>query len=193
MTESSAIQGPVTEREMPTSRRLLRDILETIVLALVIYAGVRLFVRNFRIDGSSMEPNLQNGQLILVARWSYWFRSPDRGDIVVFRGPNDESRDLVKRVVGLPGEQIEIVNGQVLVNGQMLPEPYAQLNPSSGGPWKLGEGQVFVMGDNRGRSLDSRSWGPLQTEHIIGKALVSYWPPGLWGPIPHHSFQEDRE
>jgi signal peptidase I len=139
-----------------------------------------------------MEPNLQHGQLVVIARWSYWFQSPDRGDIIVFRAPNSASRDLIKRVVGLPGERIEIVDGQVLVNGQVLQEPYARPNPSSGGPWELDEYQVFVMGDNRSRSLDSRSWGPLQTERIVGKGLFSYWPPGMWGTIPHHSFREEK-
>jgi signal peptidase I len=192
LTERDAAPGPVTEGEPPTGHRLFRDILETIVLALVIYAGVRLFIRNFRIDGASMEPTLQHGQLVVIARWSYWFRSPSRGDIVVFRAPNDGARDLIKRVVGLPGEQIEIVDGQVLVDGEAIREPYARPNPSSGGPWKLGEHQVFVMGDNRSRSLDSRNWGPLQSDRIVGKGLFSYWPPGLWGAIRHHSFQEDR-
>jgi signal peptidase I len=192
LTEQDDIQGLVTEGETGASRRLLRDILETILLAAVIYAGMRLFIRNFRIDGSSMEPNLQHGQLVVIARWCYWFRSPERGDIIVFHAPGSERRDLIKRVVGLPGEQIQIANGQVLVNGQVLQEPYIYPGPSSEGAWQLGEHQVFVMGDNRGRSLDSRSWGPLQTDRIVGKGLFSYWPPWLWGPIPHHSFQEGR-
>jgi signal peptidase I len=176
------------EAEASAGRRLLKDVLETIILALLIYAGLRFLVRNFRIDGSSMEPSLHHGQLIVIARWSYWFQTPKRGDVIVFSAPNAKNRDLVKRVVGLPGEQISVRNGQVFVDGEQIQEPYAQPGQYTGGSWTLGENELFVMGDNRSRSQDSRSWGPLQTSRIVGKGLVCYWPPRLWGVVPHHSF-----
>jgi len=188
LTEHEPVVKSVAESEASTGWHLLKDVIETIVLALLIYAGLRLFVRNFRIDGSSMEPSLHHGQLIVIARWSYWLQTPERGDIVVFRAPSAKNRDLIKRVIGLPGEQIEIRESQVFVNGEQIQEPYVLPDQYTGGPWTLGEHELFVMGDNRGRSQDSRSWGPLEDSRIVGKGLVCYWPPRLWGLVPHHKF-----
>lgn len=177
-------EAPV-ESEAKTRRHFLRELVETAVLALVIYAGLRLLVQSFRIDGTSMEPNLHEGQHVLVAKWSYWLRPPQRGEIVVFAAPQAGSRDLIKRIVGLPGEAIRIAGGRVYVDDQPLSEPYARLGSESGGPWVLGADEVFVMGDNRERSQDSRSWGPLPTSAIVGKGLVIYWPPRMVGLVPH--------
>jgi signal peptidase I len=169
--------------ESGSTQRAVRDTVETILLAFVVYATIRLFVRSFRIEGSSMEPSMVDGQYILVGRWPYWFGSPQRGDVIVFEAPNVANRDLIKRVIGLSGEQVEIRNGQVVVDGERLGEPYAREGSYSGAAWTVGEAEVFVLGDNRDHSQDSRSWGPLPTDRIAGKAMVSYWPPQRWGWI----------
>lgn len=181
----------LTSEEAPTdSRHPLRDIVETVVLALVLYAALRLFIRNFRIEGTSMEPNLHDGQHVIISKWSYWLKPVDRGEVIVFRAPSANEHDLVKRVVGLPGEHVAMRNGQVFIDGQLLLEPYARQAVFSGGPWVLGDDEVFVLGDNRGRSQDSRSWGPLPISRIIGRGLISYWPPQHWGPVSHYTYPE---
>ncbi|MBN1934392.1 MAG: signal peptidase I [Anaerolineae bacterium] len=168
--------------------RIVKDLIETLGLAIVIFISIRVLLRNFWIDGSSMEPNLHHGQYLLVARFSYWFQKPQRGQVIVFRSPISQERDLIKRVIGLPGEMVVVRGGQVLIDGQPLDEPYANPTPYNGGPWQLDENQVFVLGDNRSASMDSHNWGPLTLDRIIGKAWFCYWPPNLWGSIPHWGF-----
>jgi len=115
--------------------RLVREALETLLLAVVAFALIRLAVQNYRIEGPSMEPNLHQGQFLLVNRLAYRLEEPERGDIVVFRHPGSRRRDLIKRVVGLPNEQLEIVRGQVWINGKRLDEPYIPEPGSSPQLW----------------------------------------------------------
>jgi signal peptidase I len=172
---------------------------------------IRNFVHNYRIDGISMEPNFHDGQFLIVNRFAYcpgvhieipvinkslfdktWCaRTPNRGDVVIFRYPRDPSRDFIKRVIGLPGETVEVIAGQVYVNGQLVPEPFGP-NPGSynAAPLTVGPDEVYVMGDNRNNSSDSHLWGPLKLDHIIGKALVSYWPPSEWAIIPRYNLSD---
>lgn len=171
-----------------STRRFLIDVGETLVLATIIFLGIRALIRNFWIEGSSMEPNLHHGQYLFVARCSYWFGSPQRGDVIVFSSPVAPGRDLIKRVVGLPGEHVTITGAQVFIDGAALDEPYAQPITYNGGSWTLGQDQVFVLGDNRSFSQDSHNWGPLEVGAIVGKAWLCYWPPSLWGLMPHHHF-----
>lgn len=166
---------------------LLRETVETAVLALLIFLLMRLVVQNFRIEGYSMEPNLHQGQYLIVNKAVYrWLHPPERGDIIVFEYPRAPDRDFIKRVIGLPGEKVEIRNGVVYINDKPLPEPYLKNNRGHGNfpPTVLGPDQYFVLGDNRDNSSDSRMWGPLPRDRIIGKAWISYWPPQLWGRIP---------
>lgn len=170
------------------SRRLslLREALETLLLAVVAFALIRLAVQNYRIEGPSMEPTLHQGQFLLVNRLAYRLEELERGDIVVFRLPGSRRRDLIKRVVGLPNEQLEIVSGQVWINGKRLDEPYIPEPGRYSYPRTAIEpDHVFVMGDNRNNSSDSRRWGSLPLANIIGKAAFCYWPPQLWGPVQH--------
>jgi len=174
----------------------LREIVETAVLALLIFLLMRVVVQNFRIEGYSMEPNLHQGQYLIVNKAVYrWLHPPERGDIIVFEYPRAPDRDFIKRVIGLPGEKVEIRNGVVYINDQPLPEPYLK-NKGHGNypPTILGPDQYFVLGDNRDNSSDSRMWGPLPRDRIIGKAWVSYWPPQMWGRIPDadYSFASPR-
>ncbi len=167
----------------------LRELIETLLLTLVIFLLIRFAVQNFRVEGFSMEPNFHDGQFLLVSKLGYMFSPPERGDVIVFRFPNNPERDFIKRVIGLPGDRVEIVNGRVLINGHPLLETYP-LNPGSYtyGPVTLGADEYFVLGDNRNNSSDSHSWGMLPTKNIIGKAWVTYWPPQLIGLVPSYSY-----
>jgi len=166
-------------------KRFVLDILETVILAVVLYFGINAISARVRVDGLSMNPTLQNGEYILISRLSYKFGEPQRGDIIVFSIPGDKSQDLIKRVIGLPGETITIRNNEVMVNGEKLDEPYIAQPPTYNGEWTVGEGQLFVLGDNRNASKDSHQWGLLPEENIIGKALLIYWPPPEWKLVYH--------
>jgi len=136
-------------------------------------------VQSRQIEGSSMEPTLHNGQRLLVNRLSYISTSePQRGDIIVFRAWEQEE-DFIKRVIGVPGDEIDIQDNHIRVNGYPLDEPYIANEPTFGTPGTvvLGPGEYYVLGDNRGNSSDSRLHGPLPAEKIIGKAWLTYWPP----------------
>ncbi|MBN1139958.1 MAG: signal peptidase I [Anaerolineae bacterium] len=178
------------EQEQPKTGSTLRELLETLILTLVTYLLVRTFLfETYRVVGQSMEPTLQQDQRLIVSKLSYRLHEPQRGDIVVFHDPHDSSRNLIKRIVGLPGEILEIRNGLVFVNGQQLDESY--LNDYSGRSepqTAIPEGYYFVMGDNRNNSSDSRSWGALDAAQIVGKAAFTYWPVSLWGPAPHETY-----
>lgn len=169
----------------------LRETVETIIWAVVIFLLLQLVVRNFRILGDSMWPTLETGQYVLVERVSYRFSEPKRGDIVVFEYPRAPQEDFVKRIIGLPDETVEIEGGSVYINGQPLTEPYLHGQRTVAyRPVKvtLGPDEYFVMGDNRAASSDSRTWGPLPRRNIIGRAWLSYWPPSRWGIIQHAAY-----
>ena len=168
----------------PTLRTVIRDIVETVLLTLIIYWGVRLGVQNFRVEGLSMEPTLHSNQYLIVSKLSYRFSAPERGDIVVFRFPHEPSRDFIKRIVGLPGEFVEVSGGRVLIDGQALHEPYVRDPPLYNYPrHQIPTREYFVLGDNRNNSSDSAAWGSLPEQYVIGKAWFSYWPPRWFGPL----------
>jgi len=167
----------------------VREIVETIALALVIFLLVRLAAQNFRIEGSSMEPNLHNGQFLIVNKLVYYLHPPERGDVIVFQAPDSPRKDYIKRVVGLPGEEVEIVDGQVFVNGLRLEESYiAEPGSRSWGPEVVGDFEYLVLGDNRRNSRDSTNWGMLDGNAIIGKGWICYWTPKDLGLVPHYTF-----
>lgn len=162
---------------------LWREILESVVLAVILAAIIRIWLfEPFYIPSPSMQPTLYPHDRIIVNKAVYRFHPPERGDIVVFKFPLDPSRDLIKRIVALEGETIEIRQGYVYINGRRLEEPYIsnELTPNYG-PYRVPKGYYFVMGDNRNNSEDSRIWGPLAKKYIIGKAIFIYWPPGRMG------------
>jgi len=167
----------------------LRELIETLVLTLVIFLLVRFAAPNYRIEGFSMEPNFHDGQYLFVNRLVYLLRPPERGDVIVLIPPSNTARDYIKRVVGLPGEHVQIVDGRVLINGQPLPEPYPLNRGSySYGPVTVGPDEYFVLGDNRDYSSDSHSWGMLSANEVIGKAWVTYWPPDMMGLVPTYTY-----
>jgi signal peptidase I len=179
------------EQPGSSTKSTLRELVETVLLTLLIYVLVRSFLfENYRVVGRSMIPTLENNQYLAVNKLGYRLHKPQRGDIIVFRDPKDDERKLIKRVIGLPGEVVEIRDGQVLVEGRPLREPYIEAPPGySYTPILIPEDQYFVMGDNRNNSSDSHNWGTLPREMIVGKAWVSYWPPSLWGVIPHKTYE----
>jgi signal peptidase I len=197
--EDDVVSWPAPPREesrWDEAKLLMREIVETVVLALLIFSLIRIVIQNFRIEGYSMEPNLHQGQYLIVNKAVYrWLHGPQRGDIVVFEYPRAPDRDFIKRVIGLPGETVEVRDGLIYVGGVPLDEPYLS-EPTRGNmaPRTMGPAEYFVLGDNRNNSSDSRSWGPLPDENIIGKAWLSYWPPPLWGsiPEPNYSFASSR-
>jgi signal peptidase I len=182
-------EAPDTKHWQASVKGILWEILETAVWTLVIFFLVRLAVQNFRIEMQSMEPNLHDGQSIIASKLVYHLHPPERGDIIVFHAPSNPGKDYIKRVVGLPGEEVELREGQVYIDGARLEETYVtHSGKSSWGPEVVGESEYFVLGDNRSNSNDSRNWGMLDGEAIIGKAWISYWPPQEWGLAPHYSF-----
>lgn len=163
-----------------------REVFEIVVVSLILALLIRGFVvESFLVDGVSMEPTLHDGERLLVNKLVYRFHPPERFDIVVFRYPRDPSREFIKRVIGLPGETVEIVEGQVYVNGRPVEEPYVEnRGPDFYPPTTVPPGHVFVLGDNRPHSDDSRSGWTVPVREIIGKAFLVYWPPAEVGTIP---------
>lgn len=169
------------------------DFLETIVVSLAIFAVVYVFLfMPHQVDGKSMEPNFHNGEYILTDKLSYRFNAPKRGDVVVFHSPQDERSDFIKRIIGVPGDTLKVEKGYVYLNDQRLEENY--INDPGGvlsGRF-LREGlevtvppdQYLVMGDNRDHSSDSREWGFVGIDGIVGRAFFRYWPVKAFGVVP---------
>jgi signal peptidase I len=204
----------VTKRRVSAGSRIRkvgRELAETVILAVLIFFAVKAVVQNFRVEGASMEPSLQSEEYLLVNKAIYFrvdmdkvhqflpfipgdngekkhlFRAPRRGDVIVFRFPMDPSRDFIKRVIGVPGDTVEVKNEKVYINGAPLVEPYILATPNYNyGPKTVPPGEYFVLGDNRRNSYDSHAWGnscPAQQQcdfvpedNIIGQAWLSYWP-----------------
>ena len=176
---------PSAEEEQINWKRFFLDLLETLILAVVLYLGINAISARVRVDGFSMRPTLQDGEYVLVYKLAYKTGPATRGDIIVFRYPRDPKQDLIKRVIGLPGDQISIQNGTVKVNGVTMDEPYIAEKPNYTGAWRIPEGQLFVLGDNRNDSSDSHAWGLLPLNNVIGKAVLIYWPPPEWQIVNH--------
>ncbi len=194
--------GDTRNRRRKRYRHLAWEIPQTLILAVLIFLLVRTVAQNFRVEGPSMEPGLHDGQFLLVNKAVYFklpigdiakfipfldaedgeetflFHGPQRGDVIVFRYPLDPDRDFIKRIIGVPGDRVRVVEGIVYVNDVALDEDYITDRPGR----DLEEERVvppenyFVLGDNRANSSDSRRWGFVPEENIIGKALLSYWP-----------------
>lgn len=162
-----------------------REYAEALIIAVLLALVIRTFVvQAFKIPSGSMLPTLQIGDHILVNKFLYYFTSIKREDVIVFKFPQDESRDFIKRVIGLPGETLEIRGGQVFINGTPLSEPYAVfadgplgrgLERDHLGPLVIPPDHLFMMGDNRDRSMDSRVWGLLDVHKVKGKAFIVYF------------------
>lgn len=189
VTPATTEAAPATT-QAPSRRAssLLREVVETVLLTAIIIVLVNAATSRFRIEGNSMEPNLHDSEYVLIDKISYRLHPPQRGDVIVFERTG-EDRDYIKRIIGLPGDTVEVHAGQVLVNGVALDEPYINQVIRNDMPARLIEpDRYFVMGDNRNNSSDSRSFGSVAEQAIIGRALVVYWPPTDWNVVPHHTY-----
>jgi signal peptidase I len=165
---------------------MLREVLETVLPAILIALLINVFVgQATRVEGQSMEPNLHTNQRLVVEKMSYRFHGPQRFDVVVIKVPSQGDELLIKRIVGLPGETVEIHDGQVYINGELLDEPFTSETTRPGRYARITVPplNVFVLGDNRNHSNDSRSFGPVPIENIVGRAWISYWPPENLGLV----------
>jgi signal peptidase I len=173
----------------PKLQRLstLREILDLVILIGAIYALVNLATVRFIVQGPSMEPTFADNQFLIVSRVHYLLGEPGRGDIVVFHYPGNVEQDYIKRVIGLPGDTVEIRDTLIYINGEPLDEPYINEpctpNQCADETWVLGPDEYFVLGDNRNRSRDSRNFGPVSREYIVGEVMIRYWPPEEWGLV----------
>lgn len=168
----------------------LQEFLETILLAVVIFLVVNTITGRYQVQSVSMEPTLHEGQYIIASKVTYWFHPPERGDIVVLNPPQPSDLPYIKRVIGLPGDQVEVHDGRVWINGVALNEPYISGPPLYNGSWTIEPGKYLVLGDNRNNSSDSHIWGLLPRNDILGKAIFRYWPLNKFGPITHYSYPE---
>jgi signal peptidase I len=167
-------------------RRFILDLLETLVLSVVLFLLINAVSARVRVDGFSMRPTLEDGEFILVNRMAYKLGSPKRGEIIVFRSPVTSGEDLIKRIIGLPGDEVIISNGVVTINGNTLAEPYIAASPHYEGSWQVVDGFLFVLGDNRNDSSDSHSWGLVPMENVVGKSILIYWPFANWDLLNHN-------
>jgi signal peptidase I len=166
-------------------KRFVVDIVETVLLALILFVVINLVSARVRVDGFSMRPTLEDGEFILVNKLAYKFTAPKRGEIIVFRSPVTPE-DLIKRVIGLPGDRIVIREGNVYINDVQLQEPYIAAPPQYSGTWQVAEDTLFVLGDNRNDSSDSHAWGLVPMENVIGRSLLIYWPIKEWDVLNHN-------
>lgn len=191
-SDPTSLDLPVPVERRQASGVLLREFIETLLLTLLIFWVVNALTGRFRIEGHSMLPTLHEGEYVLINKMAYFLAEPERGDIIVLQFPRDRTRDFIKRVIGLPGDHIEVSDGQVWVNGVQLQEPYIAAAPNYSGSWDVPEEQYFVLGDNRNNSSDSHNWLFLPFEDIVGKAWFIYWPPTEAKEVPHYSHQLDQ-
>lgn len=158
---------------------IMREIVQVVVLAIILYVVLNVFIPRYEVEGHSMEPNFHTAERVVVSRLNYVLGSPGRGDIIVFR--HTSGKNLIKRVIGLPGETVLLDEGQVFINGIPLDEPYVSELCSAYScrdkEWTLGLDEYFVLGDNRNHSMDSHNFGPINRSQIIGRVLMRYWPP----------------
>lgn len=167
-----------------TTRIILKEIIETVLLALLMFGAINLVSARIQVKGRSMEPNFHDREYVIVNKLAYRFGEFERGDVIVFPYPLNEREDYIKRVIGLPGDTVAIRGGQVYVNNQVLVEEYIKEAPRRDmQEMTVPAGTVFVMGDNRNDSSDSRTWGPLDMEAVIGKAVFVYWPISEFGVV----------
>jgi signal peptidase I len=166
---------------------LVREILITVVIALVIFFSARATLQTYEVFQTSMEPNFFEGQRVVVLKAAYWLGQPQRGDVVIFKDPNGSNEEFIKRLIAVPGDMVKITKGVIYVNGNKLEEPYVKRSFS----YSLAEEIIppdsyFVLGDNRDVSNDSHRGWLMPRENLIGKAWLVTWPPADWGVVPSY-------
>jgi len=186
-------EAPTTASSSSSLRRELRAWARDLLLALGLAMVIIVFLyQPVKVEGTSMAPLLTDQERIFINKFVYRFEPIERGDVVVFWYPMDRSKSFIKRVVGLPGETVEIRQGRVYVDGKRLEEPYVPprfADTSNYGPIRVPPGEFFVMGDHRASSNDSRVFGTVPNRYIYGKAVFAYWPVDRFGSIPLYAEQ----
>lgn len=178
---SEPIPGPEATPPQPAHQNpawlgFLWEIVQTLIMAVILYFLIDAVVGRVRVENISMQPTLHQDEFILVNKLAYRLGTYQRGDIIVFHFPGDPKEDYIKRVIGLPGDTVNIRAGHVYVNGQMLDEPYIAAAPNYERKYDVPQDGLFVLGDNRNQSSDSHIWGIVPLQNVVGKALVVYWP-----------------
>jgi signal peptidase I len=168
--------------------RFFRDIIVPILVGLAVFALFHVTVGSFKVYGSSMLPGIEQGDYIIVSKVTYFFNEPHRGNIIIFHSPKDPNTDLIKRIIAVPGDTVEIRGDKVFVNDTPLVEPYTLEPPHYFmPPEEIPAGHYFVLGDNRNNSTDSHRGWTVPRENIIGKAWITYWPPYRWRLVEHYT------
>lgn len=185
--QTEPIDKPTTsdDKQPGGARSLLIDIIETLLLAVLLYISIEALSARIQVDGFSMVPTLKSGELVVVNKLAYKWDEPETGDIVVFKYPRDPEQEYIKRIIGTAGDTVRVEGGQVYVNNAPIVEPYISSPPAYENEWVVPEDSIFVLGDNRNNSSDSHSWGPVSMDLVIGKAFLVYWPPDRWGLVSH--------
>lgn len=194
--DTNPVVAPVRPRPSLGRFRFMREILGTLIFGVAVFTLLQLAMPQSMVQGQSMEPTFYEGQRLLISRVNYLFDTPDHGDIIVFNSPNplsDNESPLIKRVIGLPGDVIEIRDTQVYRNGELLDEEGYINAPCRtfkcpDDEWVLGNDEYFVMGDNRNQSRDSRDFGPVSADLIIGEAIFRFWPLDTLGSVHQFHF-----
>jgi signal peptidase I len=175
-------------------KTIIRDVLITLAIALAIFFALRATVQAYKVIETCMEPNYVEGEWLLVSKASYWWGEPERGDVIILDPPFETDEVYIKRLIGLPGDTVEVKDGAVYLNGTALEEPYIKEAPAYTFPLKeLGEDEYFVLGDNRNNANDSHSGWTITRDDIIGKAWFSYWPKSEWGGANNYPLAEQLE
>jgi signal peptidase I len=171
--------------------KILREVGITILIAVAVFALLRLTVQSYTVVMSSMEPNFQDGECIMVNKMSYRSSGPQRGEVIIFDPPFTSLHPFIKRVIGLPGEIVEIKDEKVFIDGIPLEEEYIMAPPNYTMPaTEIPENEYFVLGDNRNSSNDSHNGWTVPRDNIIGRAWFTYWPPSKWRVVKHYSYPE---
>ena len=174
-------------------RAFFRDIVITVILAVVIFFALQFAVQNFVVIGASMQPSFYEGERVVATKLAYKLHEPERGDVIIFLPPGNMEDDLIKRIIGLPGDIVEVKDGVVYVNNLPLLEPYIKQPPSYTYSTEIvPEDEYWVLGDNRNNSNDSHTGWTVPREDIIGKAWLIIWPPDQWKAVPDY-FPEEEE
>jgi signal peptidase I len=170
-------------------KKFLHEFLFEFIFVIVFIAVWFTVIQTYEVFQTSMEPNFHEGQRVVVNKVAYWswIGKPQRGDVIVLKAPNGSTEDFIKRVIGLPGDTVEIKSGATYVNGVKLNEPYVKRSFTySYDKITVPANSYFVLGDNRDVSNDSHRWGALAGDMIVGKVFVIYWPPQSWGWVPRY-------
>ncbi|MFN3188471.1 MAG: signal peptidase I [Candidatus Paceibacteria bacterium] len=195
-TNHATLENENTTTTLPTEKNTrehpLMEILRFSLIALLIVVPIRMFIAQpFIVSGASMEETFHSGEYLIVDQASYYFQSPKRGDVVIFRYPRDPSKFFIKRVIGIPGDTVTITDNTVHISNEEFPEGYVleesyitSMHQRTTITEELGAGEYFVMGDNRDQSSDSRAWGVLEEDKIVGRALLRLFPPQSFEYMP---------